>query len=675
MDRIMQDEVQQLDQDLTSQVLPLLRDHPLIVVGYRGAEPSIMRTLLLEQLDNAINFPNGIFWCVLEDTTLDDLAPMVKELAYKLQDNFALVHIENFDQFMKEFSARIRQGKQTTPREAGYSDAETYDALPFDTRPGSHSASLGINSAILRRIATEHANRTGTYIPDSPDQHWFDERLTNMGLLTRNTSGELTPTNAAILLCSENNRLTSPGNWVEIATPDRPPSAIDGSLVEIYETVFARLDEANRPIRIKGAQSRHAQPYGNIALKELIANALIHRDYECRAPVRVSIDKDFITIDSPGGLDEALIQQLTNSHQHPEAPPIGQEFHNRILRDEIGIGFTAYRNPILAEAFWGLGYVDKAGSGLVDAVKSLHEIGVSFHLDIPEGNDRFIATANLSHLDINESTRTALPRRPSTYWANVTEFLSIPDTVFSAEAKINDYRETATLAGTRHLPPFVLRHGQLFTFSDLRSADSPFAALAHLNKSERSSLDEITKGEATRTILPELLKKTLESHFYHSGMRVDRGRNRAYFRCDRQDARYINYTTMSGKQTTRRVARWPQKLRVGRCEHEAIHYEIAQFGGAWGLVLQPTFIVTYDGVADQLPSREHASVVTRLQSNNYNRNVLADVRFWLKHLETSNSVISIDTGDARVEISTRLLNFEGYSDDSEEIPDDDFTES
>ena len=99
MDRIMEEEVQELDKDLALQILPLLRDHPLIVVGYRGAEPSIMRSLLIDRTQDAREFPQGIFWCILEGTTEEPLSPMVKELAQKLDDNFSLVTIAGFDQF------------------------------------------------------------------------------------------------------------------------------------------------------------------------------------------------------------------------------------------------------------------------------------------------------------------------------------------------------------------------------------------------------------------------------------------------------------------------------------------------------------------------------------------------------------------------------------------------
>ena len=675
MDRIMEEEVQELDPHLTAQVKPLLRDHPLIIVGYRGAEPSIMQSLLLDQLSYAGNFPHGIFWCVLEGTNFEDLSPMVQELARQIGDNFAILPIQGFDQFITDLSASIMPDSLNTKQETSSIVFDDPATFPFDMRPAAHARIDEINQTLLRRIVIEHSYRTATDIPNQPNQDWYNRRLIDIGLFTRDQAGSITPTNAALLLCADNARHIASGHWLEVSTPTRPPVAIDGPLTEIYETVFERLQEANRPIRVKGNQSRNVEPYGPIALKEMLANALVHRNYESREPVRIWIDKDFIKIESPGGLDDSLKQRLADSAQSHDPSSISDEFKHRISQGQIGPSFTSYRNPILAEAFWGLGFVDKAGSGLVDAIKSLTENGASADLEIPDSNDRFIATASLSHLDINESTHTALPLRPIFYSASVTEFLTIPTTIYSAPAKINHPREIAALAGNRPLPPFALRQGRLFTFANLNDPSSGFSLVAHVNQAEQHSFEKISNDPHNRNIAPELLKKALELRFRHCGIRVDRSKNRAYYPCNHRDFRSIKYTTMSGRPETRRVAWWPKRLNDGHCIHQAVNYRIAQFGDAWGLTLQPTYVVTMDGTSEQLPAPEHASIVTTILSDHYNPKVLADVRFWLKQLETQDSIIAIDVGDTLIQISTKLITFEGYSDRLEEHPDDNLIES
>lgn len=62
-DKNLVNETQRLDDDLVELLRPLLRDHPLVVVGYRGAEPSVMRHLLLEQSVSCKNYRRGIYWC------------------------------------------------------------------------------------------------------------------------------------------------------------------------------------------------------------------------------------------------------------------------------------------------------------------------------------------------------------------------------------------------------------------------------------------------------------------------------------------------------------------------------------------------------------------------------------------------------------------------------------
>ena len=157
------------------------------------------------------------------------------------------------------------------------------------------------------------------------------------------------------------------------------------------------------------------------------------------------------------------------------------------------------------------------------------------------------------------------------------------------------------LTGARRLPPFALRKGNCSPLRTLPSRIPHSQRLPTSVQLSTISLKEICQYPATETIAAELLKKALESRMIQCGMRVDRRRNRAYYRCDRQNARSIEYTTMAGRRTKRRVSRWPQKLNVGYCEHEAVSYRVIQYGESWVLMLQPTYIVTLDGVSNQLP--------------------------------------------------------------------------
>jgi ATP-dependent DNA helicase RecG len=88
-------------------------------------------------------------------------------------------------------------------------------------------------------------------------------------------------------------------------------------------------------------------------LQQLTRNAILHRSYETTAaPVRLTWYNDRVEIYSPGG-------------------PYGV-----VTVENFGQpGVTDYRNPILAEAMGGLGYVQKFGAGLPITRRALDENG------------------------------------------------------------------------------------------------------------------------------------------------------------------------------------------------------------------------------------------------------------------------------------------------------------
>ncbi len=100
-DKNLVDEVRNLDPELKTRLRPLLEDSPLVVVGYRGAEPSITRDLLLGAASEARGFRKGIYWCVREGETLHE---NVVELQAKLGGNFVPLTITGFDELMNELS-------------------------------------------------------------------------------------------------------------------------------------------------------------------------------------------------------------------------------------------------------------------------------------------------------------------------------------------------------------------------------------------------------------------------------------------------------------------------------------------------------------------------------------------------------------------------------------------
>ncbi|HEY5056565.1 MAG TPA: ATP-binding protein, partial [Acidobacteriaceae bacterium] len=91
--------------------------------------------------------------------------------------------------------------------------------------------------------------------------------------------------------------------------------------------------------------------YPSAAIRELVLNAIMHRAYEgTSSPTRINWFEDRVEIQNPGG----LYGQVTSSN------------FDRM---------SDYRNPILAEAMKGLGYVERFGVGISRARVALEQNG------------------------------------------------------------------------------------------------------------------------------------------------------------------------------------------------------------------------------------------------------------------------------------------------------------
>jgi len=96
--------------------------------------------------------------------------------------------------------------------------------------------------------------------------------------------------------------------------------------------------------------TEHIANYHIRAIKELLFNAVIHRDYQSNAPIKFYEFSDRIEISNPGGL-------------YGKARP--ENFPNE----------NDYRNPALAEAVKNLGFVNGFNVGVKAALAALQKNG------------------------------------------------------------------------------------------------------------------------------------------------------------------------------------------------------------------------------------------------------------------------------------------------------------
>lgn len=160
-------------------------------------------------------------------------------------------------------------------------------------------------------------------------------KLTNAGALLADDS----PVRHSRLFCTRWNGLDKSGGIVDALDS----AEYSGSLIILLNEGVGFVKRNMKTRWKKTADSRIEMPdYCERSVFEALVNALIHRDYLILgSEVHIDIYDDRLTIYSPGGMaDGTRIQE----------------------RDLSGV-FSTRRNPVLADIFGRLGYMERQGSG------------------------------------------------------------------------------------------------------------------------------------------------------------------------------------------------------------------------------------------------------------------------------------------------------------------------
>lgn len=191
----------------------------------------------------------------------------------------------------------------------------------------------------------------------------FDDKdLISFGLV--NEQGELTNAGALLvdespilcsrLFCTRWNGLNKSGGAVD-ALDDAEYS---GSVISLIENGEAFIKRNCRMKWRKTANSREEMPeYVERSHHEALVNALVHRDYLVNgSEVHIDIYDDRMEICSPGGMpDGSMIQD----------------------RDPLTVPSTR-RNPVLADVFNRLGYMERKGSGFGKIING-YELQINYN--------------------------------------------------------------------------------------------------------------------------------------------------------------------------------------------------------------------------------------------------------------------------------------------------------
>lgn len=185
------------------------------------------------------------------------------------------------------------------------------------------------------------------------DDRPIKEQLASIGLFDLESDR---PTNAAMILFGKNPFPFIPGHYLQFVQFDGDDNsseilnerAFRGCLFDVLPQINTFVDYTivkSRPVPISTLQEKQLINYPADAVRELILNAYMHRDYQSNTPIRLYQYRDRLEIMNAGGL-------------YGKARP--ENFPNA----------NDYRNPVIAGALKILGYVNMFNRG-IPRVKNL----------------------------------------------------------------------------------------------------------------------------------------------------------------------------------------------------------------------------------------------------------------------------------------------------------------
>ena len=643
-DRNLLTEVQRLDEGLVSLLWPLLRDHPLVVVGYRGAEPSVMQHLLADQATRTNGFRRGIFWCVLGDAVVH---PSVIDLHARLAGNLQFVVIKGFDELM----ATLAQSCSALPTRTVTTSHSVADdsTVTFDMRviPGARLEEL--DWPRIQMQVVEYCRNMQIEIPPAVTRPWLEERMEALDLLRRTAEG-LRPTNAGYLLFG-----TDPGRHVKgahcmVRIQNDDERRIEGHLWRQLDAITELFADFNQPFRLKSAISESVTPYPTLALKELLVNALVHRSYESGEPLKLDLDDRFIRLVNSGGLVPAVFDLVNTKLQ--EIIATGAR------------GIRGYRNPVIADLFYGAGAMDKQGSGLPDVHAQVQRNeGKVFFGPIDEANESFRALIYRRDAVVDTTTKTApVSVAKARYFGNLLELINVPATVWRAPTTCPNGRDVFELSKTDSPPVFALKRGsELLSFSDLSDANNPLRAAIDVARVARIATGTLAADPDGRRNIVELFNRGLQRHVESKELVVEFRRKRCFFERTTEGAREVTYQA-SLRQATRTVTKPIVSKRTERVlywQHEAITFGFEMFGSEWGLRMLPGYVFTKDGRQEYLHHLKIGALATRKAARDFTLQVYNHLVFWTWILARGGDSFVVDFGlDVRVAFRGALLSCE-----------------
>ena len=192
-----------------------------------------------------------------------------------------------------------------------------------------------------------------TYIPQavSTDVREQNRCPMDIQLQTLRLTNRDRPTRGAMIAFGRIPQLWEPGALVQFLrfqgdttrTPIISQKVIGGQLHQALREVdrVLKINIAVSSDFTSGPEEVRKPDYPGVAIEQVAHNAIMHRSYDwSNTPVRIHWFSDRVAIQSPGCL------------------------YGSVTPENISLGVTSYRNPLIAEIMYRLGFAQRFGLGL-----------------------------------------------------------------------------------------------------------------------------------------------------------------------------------------------------------------------------------------------------------------------------------------------------------------------
>lgn len=286
--------------------------------------------------------------------------PMMSVTKFSLPGgDVAVVEVQPSDLPPVRFKGRVhirvgpRKAIANEQEERALSERRVALAKSFDAQPCSESKigdlALGQFDA-YRRAAVDAETIAANHRP-------LEQQLASLRLYDPDRH---CATHAGLLLVGKNPRFFMPGAYVQYlelpgtSLTELPidQAEVAGDLQSVLKELLGRLRLVVKTamVQVNPLQEKLVPNYPEGAIRELLMNAVMHRNYNSNSPIRFYVFADHIEIQSPGGLyGEATLANFPTRN--------------------------SYRNPVIAEALKSLGFVNRFGYGVQRAQALLAENG------------------------------------------------------------------------------------------------------------------------------------------------------------------------------------------------------------------------------------------------------------------------------------------------------------